>query len=262
LFCFAVELFKPPAIAATVSKKSTQATRLKYLREAANLTTREVAAFIGRSNSQVTRYESVDTADIRDILEKFAKLYKVTADFILYGEDGPPQGVLEMRRQVAQLGIQPTPNPPFRYQADDIEVTFARRVPVAARATFAENLAEGSGMEEFEEVPIKNPTTELRRPGALEIEVNGDSMEPTLRSGWSVACYKVDKSDFKYLPGGVYAVVFGNFFVIKRIKDNNLLRDGTLTLHSDNERGGTLTVPGEELRGIWKVVKVTDGPLP
>ena len=243
------------------TKKTTQATRLAHLRKMNNLTTRAVAAVIGRAASQVTRYESVPTADIRDVVDKLAKLYKVTADFILYGEDGPPPAVLDMRRQVAQLGIQPTANPPFRYKTDDIEVVFARRVPVAARATFAENLLEGGSMDEFEEVPIKNPTPELRRPGALEIEVNGDSMEPTLKSGWNVACYEIDKSDFKYLPGGIYAVVFGNFFVIKRIKDNDLLRNGTLTLHSDNERGGTLTVPGEELRGIWKVVKITDGLL-
>ena len=241
------------------TKKSTQASRLAHLRSMSNLSTREVASYIGRAASQISRYESVATADIRDVVEKLAKLYKVTSDFILYGEDGPPPAVLEMRRQVAQMGIQPNAMP-IRYMADDIEVIFARRVPVAARATFAENLNEG-GLEEFEEVPIKNPTPELRRPGALEIEVNGDSMEPTLRSGWSVACYPIDKSDFKYITGGIYAVVFGNFFVIKRIKDNDLLRTGTITLHSDNENGGTLTIPGEELRGIWKVVKITDGPL-
>ena len=245
----------------TLTKKSTQATRLKYLREANNLPTREVGKYIGRSNSQVSRYETVETADIRDVVDKLAKLYKVTEDFILYGEDGPPASVLEMRRQVSQLGIKTVDEAPVRYRADDIEVVFGHRVPVAARATFAENLAEGGKMDNFEEVPIKNPTPELRRPGALEIEVDGDSMEPTLMSGWSVACYPIDKADFKYLPGGVYAVVFGSFFVIKRIKSNNILKDGTLTLHSDNERGGVLTVPAEELRGIWKVVKVTDGLL-
>jgi repressor LexA len=260
LFCFAVEITST-SIAIVVSKKSTQATRLKYLRDTSKLTTREVAAYIGRSNSQVTRYESVETADIRDIVDKLAKLYKVTADYILYGEDGPPPAVLEMRRQVAQLGIVPMSEAPIRYKAADIEVAFARRVPVAARATFAEDLDNGEGLESFEEVAIQNPTPELRRPGALEIVVNGDSMEPTLMSGWSVACYQIAKADFKYLPSGIYAIVFGNFFVIKRIKDNDLLRSGTLTLHSDNARGGTLTVPGEELRGIWKVVKVTDGPL-
>jgi repressor LexA len=247
----------------TSSKKSTQATRLKYLRETANMTTRAVATYIGRSNSQITRYESVATADIRDVLDKLSKLYKVTPDFILYGEEGPPPAVLEMRRQVDQLGIKPISEEPVRYRSDDIEVTFARRVPVSARATFAENLTDdGSDNEDdFEEVPIQNPTPELRRKGTLIIEVDGDSMEPTLMSGWSVACYRIPKSDFKYLPSGIYGIVFGNFFVIKRVKDNNILRDGTLTLHSDNDRGGTLTIPAEELRGVWKVVKVTDGLL-
>lgn len=242
-------------------KKTTQASRLAQLRKLHNLSTREVGKFIERAASQVLRYESVATADIRDVVDKLAVLYKVTADYILYGEDGPPPAVIELRRQVALQGISEMTEIPMRYRADDIEVVFGRRVPVAARATFAENLAEGGSMEDFEEVPIKNPTPELRRPGALEIEVDGDSMEPTLMSGWSVACYAIEKADFKYLPGGVYAVVFGSFFVIKRIKSNNILKDGTLTLYSDNERGGVLTVPAEELRGIWKVVKVTDGLL-
>jgi repressor LexA len=243
------------------AKKTNQATRLKYLRDSHNLTTRAVATAIGRSNSQVSRYETVPTADIRDVVDKLAKLYKVTADYILYGETGPPESVLEMRRQVTQLGVAPT-TPAVRLQAGDIEVIFVRRVPVAARATFAETLTDGvDGLDEFEEVPIQNPTAELRRPGSLEIVVNGDSMEPTLRSGWSVAAHRVDKADFKYLPSGIYAVVFGKYFVIKRVKSNDLLKDGTLALHSDSENGGTLVVPGEELRGIWKVVKVTDGPL-
>jgi phage repressor protein C with HTH and peptisase S24 domain len=246
---------------ATPSKKTNQASRLAQLRKLHNISTREVGRYIQRAPSQVLRYESVETADIRDIVDKLATLYKVTSDYILYGEDGPPASVIELRRQVALQGISEMAEQPIRYRADDIEVVFARRVPVAARATFAENLAEGGNMDEFEEVPIKNPTPELRRPGSLEVEVNGDSMEPTLRSGWSVACYPVDKADFKYLPGGVYAIVFGSFFVIKRIKDNNIIKDGTLTLYSDNDRGGTLTVPAEELRGIWKVVKVTDGLL-
>jgi phage repressor protein C with HTH and peptisase S24 domain len=243
------------------SKKSTQATRLAQLRTMNNMTTRAVATYIGRAASQITRYESVPTADIRDVVDKLAKLYKVTPDFILYGEDGPPQTVIEMRRQVAQLGVDATA-PVIKLQAGDIEIVFARRVPVAARATFAESLADGlDGFDEFEEVPIQNPTPEMRRPGLLEIVVNGDSMEPTLRSGWSVAAFRIDTSDFKYISSGIYAVVFGKYFVIKRIKNNDLLRDGTLTLHSDSENGGTLIVPGEELRGIWRVVKVTDGPL-
>jgi len=243
------------------SKKSTQASRLAQLRKMNNLTTRAVASYIGRAASQITRYESVATADIRDVVDKLAKLYKVTPDFILYGEDGPPPAVVEMRRQVAQLGVAPTA-PAVKLQAGDIEVVFARRVPVAARATFAESLSEGlDGLDDFEEVPIQNPTPEMRRPGLLEIVVNGDSMDPTLRSGWCVAAYRIETSDFKYISSGIYAVVFGKYFVIKRIKNNDLLRDGTLTLHSDSDNGGTLVVPGEELRGIWRVVKVTDGPL-
>lgn len=241
--------------------KQNQATRLANLRQMSNKTVREVGEYIGRAPSQVLRYESVVKADIRDVVDKLAKLYKVTPDFILYGEDGPPASVLEMRRQVAQLGVSSTA-PAIRLQAGDIEVAFLRRVPVAARATFAETLTDGvDGLDEYEEVPLQNPTAELRRPGGLEIVVNGDSMEPTLRSGWSVAAYRIDKADYKYLPSGIYAVVFGKYFVIKRVKNNDLLKDGTLTLHSDSENGGTLTVPAEELRGVWRVVKVTDGPL-
>ena len=100
-----------------VAKKLNQASRLKYLRETAKLTTRAVGEYISRSNSQVTRYETVATADIRDIVDRLAKLYKVPADFILYGEEGPPQSVLDMRRQIAQLGVAPTAPAVQMYQA-------------------------------------------------------------------------------------------------------------------------------------------------
>jgi transcriptional regulator with XRE-family HTH domain len=249
-----------------MTKKSTQASRLKHLREAANLSNREVAAYIGRSSSQVTRYESVATVDIRDVVDKLAKLYKVTTDFILYGEDGPPEEVLEMRRQVSQaieqsnigteptLSFTPSGNNARRIKLDDINVRDVPVLPIRARATFAESYADDSYKYEPEEMlaVVGIPDTkEFSDP--LIVEIDGDSMDPTLKYGALYLATPVPRDDWQYMASDVYCFVYRSSFVVKRVKDNTLLKEGLLTLHSDNPNGGTITIRGQDIRAVWRV---------
>ena len=85
-------------------------------------------------------------------------------------------------------------------------------------------------------------------------EVDGDSMEPTLITGEQVFCEYVDPADWKYITGPVVIAFGNNMIVVKRIKENNLA-NGELTLWSDNEMGGKLTLHTEQdqIRRMYKV---------
>lgn len=52
---------------------------------------------------------------------------------------------------------------------------------------------------------------------------------------------------------------FGHQLTVKRIKDNDFLTKRQLVLHSDNPKAVMLTVAGEDIRGLWKVVDVIRG---
>lgn len=92
------------------------------------------------------------------------------------------------------------------------------------------------------------------------IEIDGDSMEPYLISGAKVRCKEIDPGDWIYLNSGVYVVTYGNFVVVKRIKNSPV--NGVVILHSDNtETGGNLEVLLDDIREIWKVMRIVDSPV-
>ena len=119
-------------------------------------------------------------------------------------------------------------------------------IPVHARATFTE-------IHELSSITIP------RLPGinyenGKVFEVDGDSMDPTLITGEQVFCEYVDPADWKYITGPVVIAFGNNLIVVKRIKENNLA-NGELTLWSDNEMGGKLTLHTEQdqIRRMYKV---------
>ena len=124
-------------------------------------------------------------------------------------------------------------------------------IPVHARATFAETFE--TEIHELSSITIP------RLPGinyenGKVFEVDGDSMEPTLITGEQVFCEYVDPADWKYITGPVVIAFGNNMIVVKRIKENNLA-NGELTLWSDNEMGGKLTLHTEQdqIRRMYKV---------
>lgn len=55
--------------------------------------------------------------------------------------------------------------------------------------------------------------------------------------------------------------MYRHYFVIRRIKDNDLLTPDMLTLHPDNPEAGSMPVPAKDIRRIWKVAKVVEAPV-
>lgn len=130
-------------------------------------------------------------------------------------------------------------------------------IPVKARAGFAElQQLNYTHHETFRVIRTEIGESFTKQ---VIIEIDGDSMEPNYTSGTKVRCKEVDAGDWIYINSGVYVVVYSNFFVVKRVK--NSPSNGILTLHSDNtETGGTTDVPLDDVRKIWKVMRIVDAP--
>lgn len=130
-------------------------------------------------------------------------------------------------------------------------------IPVKARAGFAElQQINYTHHETFRVIRTEIGESFTKQ---VIIEIDGDSMEPNYTSGTKVRCKEVDAGDWIYINSGVYVVVYSNFFVVKRVK--NSPSNGILTLHSDNtETGGTTDVPLDDVRKIWKVMRIVDAP--
>lgn len=122
-----------------------QASRLSALREQSGLTLREAADAVGvKSQSTLFNYESGAVSKIkRHTLEALARLYKVTPDFILYGEAGAPEDVQQMSDAIkasrnitgkvaGQVGNQAERLRALRNRAEMSGITAAEEVTILA----------------------------------------------------------------------------------------------------------------------------------
>ena len=133
-------------------------------------------------------------------------------------------------------------------------------IPVTFYMSFTEGYADDCEYTHLETYRVYDPGAKAYKNGVV-IEVQGNSMRPQLAHGSKVLAVCVDRGDWQYQSGGVYALMYRDYFVVKRIKDNELMTKGMLTLHSDNPDSGSMPVKVEDIRGMWKVLRVVDSPV-
>jgi phage repressor protein C with HTH and peptisase S24 domain len=132
--------------------------------------------------------------------------------------------------------------------------TMVPYVALRARASFVSDYIAGVPYAQLEAraVQIDPSLVNLKEP--LLIDVEGDSMMPTLIPGDRLLVTAVPATDWRYESEGVYVVIYGeDYLVVKRIKQNRLSTEGFLTLSSDNPEGGEVQVAGEDIRGMYKL---------
>lgn len=193
-------------------------------------------------------------------LDQIAKVYPdLNKKWILLGDEG--EKILNNSKGDKDHRLDSTKNSTNNTFANSVENYVYESLPyisMKARASFVELGQIQRETGELFRVIKTDPNESFANQ--IVIEIDGDSMEPVLFSGSKVRCKEIDRSDWVYLNSGVYAITYGNFFVVKRIKSSPT--DGILTLHSDNgETGGSLNVPLNEVRNIWKVLRIVDAPI-
>lgn len=187
----------------------------------------------------------------KDFLQQLATKYSLNINFVLAG-----QGDMFLPSQ--PLSIAGESNAISAYKLIDAPFSDLPYVNMKASASFIESYATSMASEFSETYRVFMPMQKLPTD-SIVIEIQGESMAEQLKSGTKVMAVPVNQGDWQYISGGVYAVLYKNYFVVKRIIDNNLMRDGFLMLHSDNQRFGSLPVAEDDIKGIWKVVRIIEG---
>ncbi|WP_345123624.1 helix-turn-helix domain-containing protein [Hymenobacter antarcticus] len=221
--------------------------RLRVVRKSRDMTQQEMADLIGTSRPSIAQLEAGRHQPSNEALETIVAKLGISRNWLWFGS-GPMEDFSQLGGNVKMLaGLE---------EGDYLDIDF---VSCKVRGSFLELMDDGGEVSQFESleiVRIYDPTPEMRKPGTKGFEIDGDSMEPQLRSGMKVVGVRVALSDVKYATSGVYVVAFGNQLTIKRVKSNDILERGILVLHADNPNAGSLPVAGEDIRFMWRVVRI------
>lgn len=219
--------------------------RLKQVFDALGITIYQIAKELGENPSKFYNILNGRAKPSYDTIMSLLACYpQISADFLI-------------------RGILPVLNSPEKNamvlsaDEDTLEVPF---VPVRFYASFVESYADGVGTTDQEPFRVRKAVTKGHK-NAVVLEISGNSMSPQLAHGAKVLAVPVNQSDWEYQSGGVYAVMYRDYFVVKRIRDNELLTRKYLTLHSDNPNGGNVTVAAQDIRGLWKIVTIVEAPV-
>lgn len=219
--------------------------RLKHVFDALGITIYQIAKELGENPSKFYNILNGRAKPSYDTIMSLLACYpQISADYLI-------RGILPVLNS-------PEANATIMSSDDDtLEVPF---VPVRFYATFVESYADGSGSTDAEMFRVRKPVTKGHK-NAVVLEISGNSMSPQLAHGAKVLAVPINQSDWEYQSGGVYAVMYRDYFVVKRIRDNELLTRKYLTLHSDNPNGGNVTVPLQDIRALWKIVTIVEAPV-
>ncbi len=219
--------------------------RLKQVFDALGITIYQIAKELGENPSKFYNILNGRAKPSYDTIMSLLACYpQISADYLI-------RGLLPVLNSPEANAIM------MNSDDDTIEVPF---VPVRFYATFVESYADGSGTTDTEPFRVRKTVTKGHK-NAVILEISGNSMSPQLAHGAKVLAVPVNQSDWEYQSGGVYAVMYRDYFVVKRIRDNELLTRKYLTLHSDNPNGGNVTVPMQDIRGLWKIITIVEAPV-
>lgn len=223
---------------------------IKSLRRDKKMSQTKLAGHFGLPYQSVQKWENGTGKPTTDQLPTLSQVLGISVEELVermqLEEDDTPVAYNSPRSNAKVVEYEQVVNLPY--------------APVPVRGSFIEMSDPEANYGQFDTYPARvSPGENVK--GQIIFEVNGDSMEPRYPSGTKVRSKLVDPAQWPYLASGVYAFSYANTFVIKRLKDNDLLQRGYLILHSDNtDTGGITPVPVEQLRHIWKVIRIVDAP--
>ncbi len=181
-----------------------------------------------------------------EILNNAFKYFKINGAFVITGKGSP---------------FAETTDSPGDPKVKEVVVVATQdtsgntTVPLINQKAAANYLAGYQSQEWFEEQDnILLPSFMLKNGICYALQVNGDSMEPTLSEDDWVICRLLEANEYANLTdGNVYVVVSEQRGIqIKRIK-NRLHQYGSVRCISDNPKHEPYEIPEAELLQIWKV---------
>lgn len=125
-------------------------------------------------------------------------------------------------------------------------------VPITAQAGYPDQFNDPVYIRELPSFNL--PGFEFKHGTYRAFDISGDSMEPTINHGEMVVCSYVDPDLWQYniRSDYIYVIITTGDILIKRVQ-NNLKKNATLTLFSDNNFYESYDLPLEDIKEIWFV---------
>lgn len=152
----------------------------------------------------------------------------------------------------------PVEAPPAPAPGSQPQIVHLPYIESRARAGFVSAYLQGARIDHLPLRPHISRPDQRTPADAVLIEVEGDSMVPTLLPQDLLLVAPLPPAEWRYAAGGLYVVLFGtDHLVVKRLRRNLLATEGRLTLVSDNPAGGELELTAADLRGLFRVLSIT-----
>ena len=214
---------------------------LKALRQARELTMQQLADAIGSSPSQIARLESGERRMTAQWMERLGRALGCDPSTLLTGEQQPAakSGRLSLVRSIPEIDVRAGMG-----GGGEATVTY---VPDGNGGMMAADDVRGQWSlpdDYLAELHVDAGITRI-------IEVQGDSMEPTLRAGDRVM---VDMRAKAPSPPGVFALWDGFGVVVKRIEHVPNTDPPLLKIKSDNALHSEYERTMEEVNIIGRIV--------
>lgn len=227
--------------------KMTLAQRIKIAMRAANVTQAALAEKVGVSQAAIQKIASGKAKSSTKIVEIAAAL-GVRPEWL--GEESGPMTEVKINAgliQQPESNIGPesewgsvsswdhnTPLP-----ADEVEVPFLRDIELAAGdGSFSDEDYNGFKLR-FSKATLRRVGADTSGRGVICLPAHGDSMEPIIPDGTTVA---VDTNNKKVVDGKIYAINQGG---LKRIKQLYRMPGGKLNVHSFNREADEIAEESE-----------------
>jgi phage repressor protein C with HTH and peptisase S24 domain len=200
----------------------------------------QLADAVGMKQPSIGRLISGETKTTRS-LDLIANVLQTTPAF-LKGETDSPEAKALGDNRLSFRGAPLERNPDL-VELDEIDMRFG------LGGTYLDSAGTAS-KRQFSRTWLRNFTT--ASPENLFWTMgDGDSMEPTIRSGEVIL---IDRSQISPRMGdGIWAIAFGEIGMIKRLRP---MPDGTVQIHSDNQLVRPEVAADGELHVIGRVVAV------
>lgn len=214
------------------------AKNLTYLRKQKKLSQEAFAEDLGITRSRIGSYEEGRSQPSLELMVAISKYYKIPIDIILTKNLTIAGDIsfLELRnkRILFPITVDHT-------NEDVIEV-----VPAKAQAGYLSGYDDPEYIEQLKK--IKLPFLPVGKHRAFPIK--GDSMLPMKDGAFVIGKFIEDRNDIT--SGRTYVLVtLHDGIVYKRIK-NNLDKDGTLQLISDNKKYESYSIHINEVLELWE----------
>ena len=214
------------------------AKNLVHLRKQKKRSQEMLAEDLGVTRSRIGSYEEGRSLPSLDFMVKVSNYYKIPVDILLKNN-------LTIEGDISFIELR-NKRILFPITVDNSNEDLIEIVPTKAQAGYLSGYDDPEYIEQLKK--IKLPFLPVGQHRAFPIK--GDSMTPMKDGAFVVGKFIEDRSDIK--TGRTYVLVTLNDGIVYKRVENNIEKEGSLKLISDNKKYDAYTVPIEEVVELWE----------